>query len=97
MHEVQAVAETPVQVQSCPICHSYEHLVEECPTIQLLGKCLEIKQMLLDNLSPITMLCMEILITQVGGIIQIFHGSQEHLSTKSRLNHLNKLQALNKQ
>ena len=33
MHEVQAVAETPVQIQSCPICHSYEHLVEECPTI----------------------------------------------------------------
>ncbi|RVW74366.1 hypothetical protein CK203_056834 [Vitis vinifera] len=33
MHEVQAVAETPVQGQSCPICHSYEHLVEECPTL----------------------------------------------------------------
>ncbi|RVW81872.1 Retrovirus-related Pol polyprotein from transposon 17.6 [Vitis vinifera] len=33
MHEVQAVAEIPVQVNSCPICQSYEHLVEECPTI----------------------------------------------------------------
>ena len=33
MHEVQVVAETPVQVQPCPICQSYEHLVEECPTI----------------------------------------------------------------
>nr|CAN67785.1 hypothetical protein VITISV_019255 [Vitis vinifera] len=33
MHEVQVVAETPVQGQPCPICHSYEHLVEECPTI----------------------------------------------------------------
>ncbi|RVW78418.1 hypothetical protein CK203_051453 [Vitis vinifera] len=34
MHEVQAVAETPVQIQQpCPICQSYEHLVEECPTI----------------------------------------------------------------
>ncbi|WKA10528.1 hypothetical protein VitviT2T_028094 [Vitis vinifera] len=32
MHEVQAVAETPVQVKPCPICQSYEHLVEECPT-----------------------------------------------------------------
>ncbi|RVW81562.1 hypothetical protein CK203_049473 [Vitis vinifera] len=32
MHEVQAVAETPVQVK-CPICQSYEHLMEECPTI----------------------------------------------------------------
>ncbi|KAL6327794.1 hypothetical protein AAG906_025659 [Vitis piasezkii] len=33
MHEVQVAAETPVQVQPCPICQSYEHLVEECPTI----------------------------------------------------------------
>ncbi|RVW18340.1 hypothetical protein CK203_115271 [Vitis vinifera] len=97
MHEVQAVAETPVQVKPCPICQSYEHLVEECPTIQLPGKCLEIKQMSLDNSSPITMLHMEILTTQVGGIIQISHGNQEHLSTNNRLNHLNKLQALNKQ
>ncbi|RVW79258.1 hypothetical protein CK203_054832 [Vitis vinifera] len=33
IHEVQAVAETPVQVKPCTICQSYEHLVEECPTI----------------------------------------------------------------
>ncbi|WJZ98664.1 hypothetical protein VitviT2T_017175 [Vitis vinifera] len=33
MHEVQAVAETQVQVKLCPICQSYEHLMEECPTI----------------------------------------------------------------
>ena len=33
MHEVQAIAETPVQGQQCPICQSYEHLMEECPTI----------------------------------------------------------------
>ena len=33
MREVQAVAETPVQVKPCPICQSYEHLMEECPTI----------------------------------------------------------------
>ncbi|RVW69108.1 hypothetical protein CK203_060668 [Vitis vinifera] len=33
MHEVQAVAETPVQVKTRSICQSYEHLVEECPTI----------------------------------------------------------------
>ncbi|RVW25386.1 hypothetical protein CK203_116058 [Vitis vinifera] len=33
IHEVQAVAETPVQVKPCPICQSYEHLMEECPTI----------------------------------------------------------------
>ncbi|RVW33036.1 Retrovirus-related Pol polyprotein from transposon opus [Vitis vinifera] len=33
MHEVQAVVETPMQVKLCPICQSYEHLMEECPTI----------------------------------------------------------------
>ncbi|RVW64010.1 hypothetical protein CK203_049350 [Vitis vinifera] len=44
IHEVQAVAETPVQVKPCPICQSYEHLVEECPTIPAARKCLEIKQ-----------------------------------------------------
>ncbi|KAJ9687013.1 hypothetical protein PVL29_015750 [Vitis rotundifolia] len=35
MHEVQAVAETPVQVKPWSICQSYEHLVEECPTIPI--------------------------------------------------------------
>ncbi|KAL6310974.1 hypothetical protein AAG906_019912 [Vitis piasezkii] len=85
------------EVQPCSICQSYEYLVEECLQFQLLEKCLEIKQMSLDNSSPIAMLCMETLTTQVGETIQIFHGSQEHLNTNSRLNHLNKLQVLNKQ
>ncbi|RVW13755.1 hypothetical protein CK203_087208 [Vitis vinifera] len=35
IHEVEAVAETLVQVKSFPICQSYEHLVEECPTIPI--------------------------------------------------------------
>ena len=33
IHEVQAIVETPMQVKPCPICQSYEHLVEECSTI----------------------------------------------------------------
>ena len=33
IREVQAVVETPVQVMPCSICQSYEHLVEEYPTI----------------------------------------------------------------
>ena len=47
MHEVQVVAETPVQGQPCPICHSYEHLVEECPTI------LAVKEMFGDQANVI--------------------------------------------
>nr|CAN74378.1 hypothetical protein VITISV_013671 [Vitis vinifera] len=31
--EVQVVSETPMQIMPCSICQSYEHLVEECPTI----------------------------------------------------------------
>ena len=33
IREAQAISETPVQAMSCSICQSYEHLVEECPTI----------------------------------------------------------------
>nr|CAN76558.1 hypothetical protein VITISV_034792 [Vitis vinifera] len=33
IHEVQAVAEAPVQLKLCPNCQSFEHLVEECPAI----------------------------------------------------------------
>ncbi|RVW73206.1 hypothetical protein CK203_057358 [Vitis vinifera] len=97
IHEVQAVAEAPLQVKLCPNCQSYEHLIEECLAISAEREMLEIKQMLLDNSSPITMRLMEILTTQVGGIIQISHGRPEQLSTNSRINHLNNLQVLNKQ
>ncbi|RVW88235.1 hypothetical protein CK203_038694 [Vitis vinifera] len=97
IHEVQAVAEAPVQVKLCPNCQSYEHLVEECPAISAEREMLEIKQMLLDNSGPITMRLMEIPTTQVGGIIQISHGRPEQLNTNSRIHHLNNLQVLNKQ
>ncbi|KAL6321150.1 hypothetical protein AAG906_012922 [Vitis piasezkii] len=49
-------------------------------------KCLEIKQMSLDNSSPTTMLHMEILTTQIGGTIQISPGSQEHLTSQQASN-----------
>ncbi|RVW81614.1 hypothetical protein CK203_049468 [Vitis vinifera] len=61
----------------------YEHLVEECLQFQLIGKCLEIKQMSLDNSSPTTMLHRKYLQTQIGGTIQISPGSQEHLSIQA--------------
>ncbi|RVW21540.1 hypothetical protein CK203_110904 [Vitis vinifera] len=89
MNEGQDVTETPVQVKPCSICQSYEHLVEECPPIPVAREMYREQANFIDNSSPIAMLRMAILTTQVGGIIQIFHGSQEHLSTNSRLNHLN--------
>ncbi|KAL6315536.1 hypothetical protein AAG906_000838 [Vitis piasezkii] len=33
IREVQTIYETPVQTMPCSICQSFEHLVEECPTI----------------------------------------------------------------
>ncbi|RVW66548.1 hypothetical protein CK203_063864 [Vitis vinifera] len=92
IHEVQAVAETPVQVKPCPICQSYEHLVEECPTIPAARKCLEIKQMSLDNSSP--QQCF------VWKYLQLNWRNHPNFSWKprapqytSQLNHLNKLQS----
>ncbi|RVW66766.1 hypothetical protein CK203_065973 [Vitis vinifera] len=43
MQEVQAISQTPLQVMPCAICLSYEHLVDECPTIpavrEMFGDC----------------------------------------------------------
>ena len=48
MQEVQAISQTPLQPMPYSICQSFEHLVEECPTIPA------VREMLSDNLSPIT-------------------------------------------
>ncbi|RVW77669.1 hypothetical protein CK203_053402 [Vitis vinifera] len=69
IREVQAILETPVQAMLCSICQSFEHLVEECPTMPAVREMFGIKQMLLDNLSPITMLHMETPTIQIGGTI----------------------------
>ncbi|RVW29184.1 hypothetical protein CK203_098487 [Vitis vinifera] len=41
--EVQAISQTPLQAMPCAICLSYEHLVDECPTIpaerEMFGDC----------------------------------------------------------
>ncbi|KAL6327975.1 hypothetical protein AAG906_031319 [Vitis piasezkii] len=43
MQEVQAISQTPLQAMLCAICHSFEHLVEECPIIpvarDMFGDC----------------------------------------------------------
>ncbi|RVW81881.1 hypothetical protein CK203_050811 [Vitis vinifera] len=43
MQPVQAISQTPLQAMSCSICRSYEHLVDECPTIpaerEMFGDC----------------------------------------------------------
>nr|CAN74284.1 hypothetical protein VITISV_018879 [Vitis vinifera] len=43
MQEVQAISQTPLLPMPCSICRSFEHLVEECPTIpaerEMFGDC----------------------------------------------------------
>nr|CAN75108.1 hypothetical protein VITISV_010026 [Vitis vinifera] len=43
MQEVEAISQTPLQAMPCAICLSYEHLVDECPTIpavrEMFGDC----------------------------------------------------------
>ncbi|RVW63959.1 hypothetical protein CK203_056769 [Vitis vinifera] len=90
-------AETPVQEQSCPICHSYEHLVEECPTLPAVKEMFGDQANIIGQFKPNNNAPYGNTTTQVGGIIQTSHGRQKHLSTNNRLNHLNNLQVLNKQ
>ena len=41
VQEVQAISETSMQAMPCSICQSYEHLVEECPTIPTVREMFE--------------------------------------------------------
>ena len=97
IHEVQAVAETLVQVKPCPICQYYEHLVEECPTIPTAREMFGDQANVIGQFKPNNNTSYGNTYNSSWRTIQIFLGSQEHLSTNSQLNHLNILQALNKQ
>ncbi|RVX06589.1 hypothetical protein CK203_029453 [Vitis vinifera] len=44
MQEVQAISQTPLQPMPCAICLSYEHLVNECPTIPAAREMLALPQ-----------------------------------------------------
>ncbi|RVW77429.1 Retrovirus-related Pol polyprotein from transposon 17.6 [Vitis vinifera] len=93
MHEVQAVAEAPVQVKLCPNCQSFEHLVEECPAISAEREMYRDQANVVGQFRPNNNAPMEIPTIQVGGIIQISHGRPEQLNTNSRIHHLSNLQA----
>ena len=94
---VQVIAKTPVQVKPCPICQSYEHLVEECPTIPAVREMFGDQANVIRQFKPTIMLHTVIPTTQIEGTTQISLGSQEHLSIHNQAKHLNKLQILSKQ
>ena len=50
--EVQAISKTLVQAMPCSICQSYEHLVEECPTIPAVREMFGDQANVVDQLKP---------------------------------------------
>ncbi|RVW21502.1 Retrovirus-related Pol polyprotein from transposon 297 [Vitis vinifera] len=81
MHEVQAVAETPVQVKPCPICQSYEHLVEECPTIPAAREMFGDQANVIGQFKPNNNASYGNTYNSSWRNHPNFLGSQEHLST----------------
>ncbi|RVW59598.1 hypothetical protein CK203_107440 [Vitis vinifera] len=80
MQEVQAISQTPLQAMPCAICLSYEHLVDECPTIPAEREMLVIATPTIP----------------IGGTIQISLANHSRLSTSNMFKHFRKPQALNK-
>ncbi|RVW19671.1 Retrovirus-related Pol polyprotein from transposon 17.6 [Vitis vinifera] len=58
--------------KTCSICQSYEHLVEECPTIPVAREMFGEQANVIGQFKPIAMLRMTILTTQVGGTSKFF-------------------------
>ncbi|RVW33411.1 hypothetical protein CK203_098855 [Vitis vinifera] len=50
--KVEAISETSVQVMPCSICQSYEHLVEECPTIPVVREMFGDQANVIDQFKP---------------------------------------------
>ncbi|RVX20803.1 hypothetical protein CK203_002380 [Vitis vinifera] len=97
MHEVQVVAKTPVQVKSCPICQSYEHLVEECPTIPAAREMFGDQANVIGQFKPNNNASYGNTYNSSWRNHPKFSRSQKHLSTNNRLNNLSKLRVSNKQ
>ncbi|RVW79440.1 hypothetical protein CK203_056076 [Vitis vinifera] len=94
MNEVQAVAETPMQVKPCSICQSYEHLVEECLTIPVAREMFGEQANVIGQFKPNSNASYGNTYNSSWRNHPNFHGSREHLRTNNRLNHLNHLNKL---
>ena len=52
IREVHAIFETPMQAMSCSICQSFEHLVEECPTMPVVREMFEDQANVIGQFNP---------------------------------------------
>ncbi|RVW62212.1 hypothetical protein CK203_061628 [Vitis vinifera] len=86
VQEVQAISETPVQAMPCSICQSYEHLVEECPTIPVVREMFGDQANVIGQFKPNNNASYGKPTIQIGGTIQISLGNQSHLSINAQLN-----------
>ncbi|RVW92491.1 hypothetical protein CK203_042685 [Vitis vinifera] len=92
IHEVQAVAEAPVQVKLCPNCQSYEHLVEECPAISAEREMFRDQANVVGQFRPNNNAPYGNTYNSSWRNHPNSHGRPEQLSTNSRIHHLNNLQ-----
>ena len=97
IHEVQAVAEAPVQVKLCPNCKSYEYLVEECPAISAEREMFRDQANVVGQFKPNNN-------APYGNTYNSSWRNHPNFSWKaratqyhSRIHHLNNVQVLNKQ
>ena len=97
IHEVQAVAEAPVQVKLCPNCQSFEHLVEECPAISTEREMFRDQANVVGQFRPNNN-------APYGNTYNSSWRNHPNFSWKaratqyhSRIHHLNNVQVLNKQ
>nr|CAN69880.1 hypothetical protein VITISV_017361 [Vitis vinifera] len=82
IHEVQAVAETPVQVKPCPICQSYEHLVKECPIIPTTREMFGDQANVIGQFKPNNNASLEQAIVNLSKVVGDFVGDQKAINAQ---------------
>ena len=89
VQEVQAISETSEQAMPCSICQSYEHLVEECPTIPTVREMFGDQANVIGQFKPNNN-------ASYGNTYNSNYRNQSHLNTHNLLKHLSKPRILNK-
>ncbi|RVW22199.1 hypothetical protein CK203_106579 [Vitis vinifera] len=82
---VQAISKTSVQAMPCSICQSYEHLVEECPTISAVRKMFGDQENVIVQTtcsSTSTSLNLEQAIVNLSKVVEDFVGDQKSINAQ---------------
>ncbi|RVW67227.1 hypothetical protein CK203_063302 [Vitis vinifera] len=90
VHEVQAISEPQQQANPCSICQSFEHMVEECPTIPAAREMLGEQANLIGQWKPNSNAPYGNT-TLAGGTTQTLHGSQGQTHISHQPNQANRV------